>query len=336
MRTAACVGLALLQLRAVTRGEEHYDYVEHDYGAAGVPTHGGDHSYDGHQYAYQSSYGDHGVHGDGSTTQYGYHEHDYGAGVPSNYMTHGSLVLDSMDAFNEFMAMDLLETAVVAVFPDGEDLESGSHDEFEAYKEVAAEFSHLFRFAHSTAPEVIDELHLGLEATGPHKSAVMVAPAPLLAANHPRAGAWLRFPGARVKREPLQVFLFMESAPLVGQYDWRSTERASAAGLPCVTVFARINGELRHTYHDRDAESEAVGGDAPASHADFFSFDVLSSALRPVGLARRHDINLLVADMVTHAYDMHSYGLQGALTSGFLENALSQKRPARNMQHSTP
>lgn len=53
---------------------------------------------------------------------------------------------------------------------------------------------------------------------------LLVAPAPLLAKNHPLAGSWLRFPGSALTREALQTFVFMESAPLVGQFDWRASE----------------------------------------------------------------------------------------------------------------
>ena len=136
-----------------------------------------------------------------------------------------------------------------------------------------------------------------------------MAPAPLLAANHPRAGGWLRFPGQKVATEALKTFLFMESSPLVGQYDWRALERASAANLPAVTVFAAV-GELHHTYHDEattEQEGGTGGGDQSAQKG--WTFDSLSTVLRPVGLSYRHDINLLIADKWSHSYDMHPYNL---------------------------
>ena len=251
-----------------------------------------------------------------------HHYHDYGSGTPSNYMTHGSLVLDGVEALDEFMSMDLLETAVIAVFPGGEDLDSGTHAEFEEYKSLAAEFSHLFRFAHAASDAVVKNLQLDVSADGPHRSAVMVAPAALLAANHPRAGGWVRFPGARVTAGALKTFLLMEAAPLVGQYDWRALERAAAAELPAVTVFAKVAGELKHTYHQdvgsgegdgASGEGDGAGGEVAGGGG--WTFDGLSAALRPTGLAFQHDANLLVADKRAHGYEMHAYHLQddGAL-----------------------
>jgi hypothetical protein len=244
-------------------------------------------------------------------------------------MTHGSLLLDDPESLHEFLSMDLLETAVVCVLPpetDLNDLSVDAHPEFEAYRSLAQDYSHLFRFGHSTSPAVAKELELtGLRAG---ESAVVVQPAALLAANHPRAGGWLRFPGKRVAQNPLTTFLFMEATPLVGQYEWRSLERASVVHLPAVTVFAPMADELRHTYHDQDAEQhdEHMGGAAAAgegeegeaegagAHKGFaetgeWTFDALSAALRPVGLAHRHQLNLLVADKRRHSYDLHAYNL---------------------------
>jgi len=247
------------------------------------------------------------------------------AGDPSNYMTHGSLLLDDPESLHEFLSMDLLETAVVCVLPldtDLNELSLDAHPEFEAYRSLAQDYSHLFRFAHSTSVAVANELELTGLLAG--ESAVVVQPAALLAANHPRAGGWLRFPGKRVARNALTTFLFMEATPLVGQYEWRSLERAAAVHLPAVTVFAPMEDELRHTYHDQDAEqrdehmgsggssgSEGGGDRAQGGFAEsgVWSFDALSAALRPVGLAHRHQLNLLVADKRRHSYELHAYNL---------------------------
>jgi hypothetical protein len=237
-------------------------------------------------------------------------------------MSHGSLLLDDVDALREFLAMDLLETAVVCVLPPGAPLglahDAELHPEFDAYRALAQDYSHLFRFGHSTSAAVAAELQVPGRGSS-SSSAVVVQPAALLAANHPRAGGWLRFPGQRVTRSSLETFLFMEAAPLVGQYDWRSVERAAAVQLPAVIVFASLKDELKHTYHDAEAEQkdEEMGSgssvdSASAARGGFagvWSFDALTAALRPVGVAHRHQLNLLVADKQRHSYDLQPYNL---------------------------
>mmetsp|Transcript_2795 Transcript_2795/g.5646 ORF Transcript_2795/g.5646 Transcript_2795/m.5646 type:complete len:388 (-) Transcript_2795:182-1345(-) len=297
-------------------GSEGNGYVDHHYGDGAPASHetdAQDSPYDAEEH-YERDYSD------PDYRDYDHHHYDsnYGAGDPSEYRTHGSLVLDDVDSFQEFMAMDQLETAVVAVFPAanalGEDYEL-EHDvhfsmQYQVFAELASAHSHLFRFGHTKAEEVGAELGL---LAGSQEVAVLVAPAALLAKNHPRAGNWLRFPGASLTQDALQTFLFMESAPLVGQLDWRASERAAAIDLPLLVVFAEVEDELHHTYHN-GAEGGGGGAASPGKEAaslppGVWTFDSISDVLRPVGLQWRHDINLLVGDKRAHSYEMHSYGL---------------------------
>ena len=266
-RTRAQVALLVLFLAnsSQSAADEHYHYADHRY-SADHEEHGDynpehhDHPYDDHHHGewgtdephYASDH--HPDHMDEDMHDHDpYDEHHYrsyyyygDAGSPDSYYTHGSLLLDDVDAYKEFMAMDSLETAVVGVFDDVETLdESKDHAVF---RDLAADHSHMMRFAHTNAPAVMSFLEM-------KEPGVFLYPAARLAANHPNAGARIHYPGRRLIRESLEKFLFMESAPYVGQYDWRASERAQAVDVPVLVVFAKVD-ELHHSYHHSYAEDE--------------------------------------------------------------------------------
>lgn len=96
--------------------------------------------------------------------------------------------------------MDDLETAVIAVFAQRSD------EELDTFKDLARDYSHLFRFGHTQSTDVAQRM--GFD--GNHAE-VLISPAARLVANNPRASSFLQFPGTRIAREPLKTFLFMES-----------------------------------------------------------------------------------------------------------------------------
>ena len=283
-----------------SQGEEHYHYTHHHYGP-------------------ETSEHD----GDLQDYEYHYHDHHYyyygDSGSPDAYYTHGSLLLDDIDAYKEFISMDMLEACVIGVF-DSVELEEESQDHA-VFSELAQEYSHLMRFAHTNNPEVMAFLEM-------NKPGVFLYPAARLAANHPKAGARIHYPGKRLIKEALETFLFMEAAPYVGQYEWRATERAAAVNVPILVVFATVD-ELHHSYHHSNSAEEELadqeqydpdafqGGNSESKDMDAASainiawdFDSLAAILRTIGQAFRHDLNVLVADKRMHSYELRSYQLE--------------------------
>jgi hypothetical protein len=246
------------------------------------------------------------------------------------YHTHGSLLVDDIDAFNEYMEMDDLEAAVIAFFPQYQSVVDLENDEeYLEYRRVALDYSHLARFAHCNSKAVIiDALKLN-----PTETTVIVSPAKKLNKVHLSAGLRLTYPGGKIKQEPLKKFIFYESAPLIDQYDWRSIERSNVLNIPTLTVFASMY-ELHHSYHNEDidqkemmqinklqqegngkaAREEAEEGGEGALEHDLeplpWTFDELSSALFNPALEFQHDLHFLVANKHDHQLDMSHYNLQ--------------------------
>ena len=321
--------LLLLFLAGRTHGDDvHYHYRDHHYDSS----YGGHHTPDADADA-NPDYGDNPhYHNPDDYPHYDYGDHHnyyyYGdAGRPDAYYSHGSLLLDDVDAYKEFMAMDSLEACVVGVFDNVETFEES--EDHKVFSEIAGDHSHMMRFAHTNNPKVMQFLEM-------REPGVFLYPAARLAANHPNAGARIHYPGKRLIKDALEKFLLMESAPHVGQYDWRAGERADAVDIPILVVFAKVD-ELHHSYHhsyedvetgeeeqwadgggggggggDEGEEGGAKGGPVLSGEGAVnvaWDFDSIAAALRPVGIAFRHDINILVADKRAHGYEMRNYHL---------------------------
>ena len=174
---------------------------------------------------------------------------------------------------------------------------------FNAFKEIATLHSHLVRFGHAVATdELLAELKVG-------ESAVLVYPAARY--RGPADKERVRYPSKRLYQTPLQTFIFLESSPVVGLFDWRSAERALAADVPILTVFGMVTepgGEYLHHHGQHGEETEEGEGGKPSGD-DPWSFDELAAAIRPVAEAHRHGIHVLLGDKRYHTYEMETYGL---------------------------
>mmetsp|Transcript_87758 Transcript_87758/g.249696 ORF Transcript_87758/g.249696 Transcript_87758/m.249696 type:complete len:249 (+) Transcript_87758:1242-1988(+) len=168
----------------------------------------------------------------------------------------------------------------------------------------------MLRFGYTTSTEVMEHLKL-------KDSAVLIYPAKRYLG--PTDKERIRFPSKRLYQNALQSFIFLESAPLVGLFDWRSAERALAADVPILIIFAKVDEpgsdylhHEHHSYHDHGGEGEGSGegsGEAVVAEVEAWKFDALASAVRAIAEAHRHDIHVLLGDKRYHTYELNSYGL---------------------------
>ena len=262
---------------------QHQDYYDGDY-----HYHDGDHHY-------------HDMHGEqhegGEEQHYYYGDyHDY-----QNYHTHGSLLVDDKDALDEFMAMDDSEPTVIAVFQG----DPSTSEDFEAFKGVAETHSHLLRFAHTSALPVREALGLANDES----SVTVLVQRPRL---HHGLDVWAgskevtpsRFPGRRLYEESLTTWIFRESSPLVGLYDWRVVERNLITETPLLIVFCKVDepGHNKWHYHDDQEQQEEQQNE----QVQAWTFDALAKRLSSVAEAHRSDLTVVVADKRIHHYEaMH-------------------------------
>jgi len=152
-------------------------------------------------------------------------EYDDEATPPPQPASEPITSLEELDAF-----IDNEDCSVIGAFA------SEDGDEYAEFEAAIQSLQYEWRFAHTTAPEVLTKLKVS-------KSALFLYRSPRYVSEKYGDRKRDRFPSSKISGSALKSWLQTRAQPLVGQFTPSTKERYFAKKLPVVIVFFNLNWE---------------------------------------------------------------------------------------------